>query len=337
MELIKRYVYAVTRELPASQRPELEREINGLISDMLEARGVAGTPAEADVKAVLTELGDPKALADQYRGHGRYLIGPDYFHQYLSILKIVLMAVILSMGVVFLIEIINHAKPIVEQIGDLISSIFEAALQGFAWVTLTFVAIEYYSEKKGKPDTGETWQLKDLPELPDASLAVGRVGTAIEIIISFIILALVATSMNYFGVWSLHDSGGTTITPFFNMSVFNTYLPYVLAFLGFGILKDILVFIQGRWTLTLVLLDIAESVIGLVLTFIILTNPAIWNPDFLAGLTSMGMITPGTESYEGVTNAWTQMQKWILLPIAGGYLLGLLDPIKRLMRLLNNR
>jgi hypothetical protein len=38
MEMIDRYVYAVTKRLPEKQREDVSDELRGLIEDMLEAR-----------------------------------------------------------------------------------------------------------------------------------------------------------------------------------------------------------------------------------------------------------------------------------------------------------
>ena len=38
MDLINRYIYAVTQKLPESQRADIEKELHGLIEDMLEDR-----------------------------------------------------------------------------------------------------------------------------------------------------------------------------------------------------------------------------------------------------------------------------------------------------------
>ena len=56
-DLIDRYVYQVGRWLPAAQRADIERELRGLIDDMLAAR--TDEPAKEDVNAVLRELGHP--------------------------------------------------------------------------------------------------------------------------------------------------------------------------------------------------------------------------------------------------------------------------------------
>ncbi|WP_396126128.1 HAAS signaling domain-containing protein [Anaerobacillus sp. CMMVII] len=106
MELINRYIYAVTERLPEAQRADIAKELRGLIEDMLEERVGGGDPAKGDIEEVLLELGDPVSFADKYRGTKRYLIGPDLFTPYYTILKIVLFAIAVAMSVVLVIEVI---------------------------------------------------------------------------------------------------------------------------------------------------------------------------------------------------------------------------------------
>lgn len=69
-QLIERYVYAVTKRLPQSQREDVGLELSGLIEEMAQDR---------PVEQILQEMGDPALLADSYRGAERYLVGPNYF------------------------------------------------------------------------------------------------------------------------------------------------------------------------------------------------------------------------------------------------------------------
>lgn len=98
---IERYTYAVTRQLPQSQREDIERELRGMITDRLNDRLQGREATSQDVLAVLTELGDPRRWADRYRGRPRSLIGPELYPTYLTILTIVLSAVAIAMLVVF--------------------------------------------------------------------------------------------------------------------------------------------------------------------------------------------------------------------------------------------
>lgn len=55
MEMMERYIYAVTRKLPQSQREDIGKELRGLIEDMLEERVPIGTVTEKDLEDVLID------------------------------------------------------------------------------------------------------------------------------------------------------------------------------------------------------------------------------------------------------------------------------------------
>ena len=58
-DLIERYLYAITRRLPAKQCADVAEELRTLISDMLDERCGNLPPTAKDVRVVLTELGTP--------------------------------------------------------------------------------------------------------------------------------------------------------------------------------------------------------------------------------------------------------------------------------------
>ena len=66
-ELIERYLYAVTKQLPAKSRQDIERELRGLIGDLLEERCGDIAPAARA----------PEKRADFQR---RVHCGPRIFH-----------------------------------------------------------------------------------------------------------------------------------------------------------------------------------------------------------------------------------------------------------------
>lgn len=112
MEVIDRYIYAVTQRLPEQQREDIKRELQSLIEDMLEERIPAGQASKEDVESVLLELGHPNELAAKYRGYERYLIGPMLLDTYLTTLKIVLASIVIGLSVVFVPFIFEGVNPV---------------------------------------------------------------------------------------------------------------------------------------------------------------------------------------------------------------------------------
>lgn len=318
MELIKRYVYAVTRELPVEQRKEIDLELNGLISDMLDARAAGAAASEASVNAVLSELGDPKLLAEKYRGYQRYLIGPRYYDNYVSVLKIVLMAVTIAMVVVSIIRMLSAPADVVGNMIDFFSTIVEAGFQGAVWVTVVFVIMEYVSHQQGKDvlDTGEKWSVADLPELSDNSNQVDRVGSIIGLGFSILFFVLVTTSLHLFGIYTLEEGQPLIIVHFFDLDIMAAYLPFLAGVLGFGILKDLLAIINGRWNVPLTLMDILSHALSIAMFAVLAANKAIWNSNFLAQLTKSGMLSSDPEAFQVTQSAWAWVTNWLFILLA---------------------
>ncbi|HLR66794.1 MAG TPA: hypothetical protein VK105_06585, partial [Virgibacillus sp.] len=123
MDLVDRYIYAVTQKLPQAQRRDIADELHGLIEDMRDERAETSKTSENDIEEVLLELGNPRELADKYRGTKRYLIGPNIFDTYILILKIVLIVISSLIGVGFLIQTILNPISILDYFIDMIVSL----------------------------------------------------------------------------------------------------------------------------------------------------------------------------------------------------------------------
>ena len=93
--MIERYIHAVTRELPEKSRKDTAEELRVLINYRLE-KADKSLSEEEKINIVLKELGDPRKMADRFRGKERYLIGPKYFYKYLFVLKIVVLSIIIG-------------------------------------------------------------------------------------------------------------------------------------------------------------------------------------------------------------------------------------------------
>ena len=67
MELVKRYIAAVQRELPDTKRDEIGRELHANIMDQLDAlQEQKGQLTDFDIAAVLKSMGHPRAVAEQF-------------------------------------------------------------------------------------------------------------------------------------------------------------------------------------------------------------------------------------------------------------------------------
>lgn len=179
------YIYAVTNKLPTNQRADIEKELRGLIEDMLEEQLQGREATDEDVQQVLAELGDPREMANRYRDAKQYLIGPELFSSYLSVLKIVIIAVSIAFAVLFCIESLLEPRTIAELFIDHLLGLIIAYFQAFTWVTIIFALIEFYTIRKGrshKLSGSGAWKPSDLPQLPDHLTEIKRSGPIASII-----------------------------------------------------------------------------------------------------------------------------------------------------------
>lgn len=86
-DLVDRYVSAVVARVPAAQRTDVAAELRTSLADAVEDLQAQGrSVADAEERAVLA-LGDPVTLAAQYAGQPLHLIGPDFYAQYVQLLR----------------------------------------------------------------------------------------------------------------------------------------------------------------------------------------------------------------------------------------------------------
>jgi hypothetical protein len=99
MEQITIYVSEVIRYLPQKSQSEIKKELTTNILDMVDELTAGGISEKDAVASVLSKMGNPRLLADQYLDKKAYLIGPRYYPTYLMIAKIVSGAVALGITI----------------------------------------------------------------------------------------------------------------------------------------------------------------------------------------------------------------------------------------------
>jgi len=308
MELINRYVYAVTHRLPEKQRADIERELRGLIEDMLDERAEGETPSPQVIEEVLRELGNPKDMADRYRGEARYLIGPGLFSQYVTVLRIVWIAIGIAVGVGFAIQAFMGPGQVLEHFVDGIVSLMLGLAQGFVWVTVIFGVIEYRGMNGRTGAKAEhAWSPADLPELPDHLNRINRSEPIVSIVFSALLVAWFSFSVEYFGIWRLAEDSTRSVIAFFDAEAFNRFVPLIWIFLAVNVLKESMKLIMRTWSVRLIGMEIFVSLVFMALAAVMLADASVWNADFMLHLTEAGIVTAGSEGYETVDSIWQRL------------------------------
>ncbi|WP_019637451.1 HAAS signaling domain-containing protein [Paenibacillus fonticola] len=314
MDIVQRYIYAVTQKLPEGQREDIRLELQGLIEDMLDER-TQGEPATAyDIEAVLRELGSPQELADKYRPRPRYLIGPAFFEVYISILRIVMISIVIGITVSFGVQALINPAEMLQHFINYIISMMTTGVQGFAWVTVAFAIIEYAGVRPKNKNKRE-WSLADLPEIPDRRLLIKRSEPIVGIIFSVLFAVLFTFSVELIGVIVFRENL-REVVPIFNVENFARYLPLIWGLTALSILKESVKMIFRKWTRGVMLFHVAFNAATFILLVIMFKDSAVWNPYFIEQLVQLSILTPGSEAFEWVESIWNSGGNWFIAIVA---------------------
>ncbi|RXY99936.1 HAAS signaling domain-containing protein [Fictibacillus sp. S7] len=288
MNLIELYIQEVTRRLPEKSRKDIGLELQSTIEDMLPEDFT-----EEDVKEVLKKLGNPAVLASGYRDRPQYLIGPEIYDIYISLLKMVLpIAITISVMALVAEKVMGYSgnesvmQVILSVIGKGIWNAISTGMQVFFWITLVFAILErtgtgiaQYSmttwRKEWKPE-----DLKDIPYVPKKK-AITRWEVSGSVIWTAIWGSLYYYASNLVGVYRSGDNGLELTTPVFNEHVLHSYWPLVVIAILLELLLAISKFRIGKWTMRLAFFNLSTQFIAFVILIIIFTNNQIFATAFM--------------------------------------------------------
>lgn len=279
MDLIERYIYAVTSQLPQSQRAEVEKELRVTIEDMVADRTTGKTSSEKAIEGVLQELGDPYVLASKYSGHRVYLIGPRWFGMYKMLLIRLLAIIPATVGVILLwivgLEGGSPGEMIVQALGGAIN----VGVHITFWVTLGFVIAERF-----RLSPGATWTPNMLPAAPSRQsfgVTEGLLAIATTIVFAGMLIFAATQPLPWLDVR----------VPFLNGDLWHFWLPALLTLGLLNITLEIVKMHRRTWTNKLVIATIVTNTVNLLTIAVILFTQTIVNPALIDELTSRGSAT----------------------------------------------
>jgi len=286
MELIERYIYAVTQQLPGDMKEDVSKELRGNIEDMLPE-----DYTESDVKAVLLQLGNPWKIAEEYQPKQRYLIGPALYGQYFTVLKLVLGIVISVLAAVTIIGWFfspvedNSVSNYVGLFSELIWTIVQGALQAAVWVTVIFIAIERgwfgkTENMKGITVIEDKWSVSDLPLIPEQSKKISRAGTVASIIGTLLFTSVVYFHPQLIGVFRREDDGVYTIYSLLETDRLQAYLPFILLLALFQMILFVWKYIAQYWNLRMWTFHTIMSILIGILLIVMANDAAIIHDSF---------------------------------------------------------
>lgn len=276
-DLIERYIYAVTKRMPRKQREDVSLELRGLIEDMLMERCGDTEPAEKDIHNVLTELGSPMELYAKYDVDAdKCLIGQPYFSTYKYVLKTVMCAVVCGLVVACTVLQVMNPKHWLAFCENLLGSLCEGALFGFAAVTLIFALLQKYQVK-----LNEKLELNDLPAVPKkkAQISVGECAISIGFIAVFLVVFLVVPE-----TFSAIFTETGELVPIFDAQVIQSNWYILVLFALAGIFRESVKFIEKRYSKKVLITSVVTNAVSAVMSIVWLCRGDIINPEFLAKL-----------------------------------------------------
>jgi hypothetical protein len=269
------------------------------------------------VEKVLQQLGDPAKLSAKYRDEQDCLIGPEFYSIYLLLLKIVLAAVVFGTALGTTLELmVSPPENVFAGIGQLLAAMFNGAAQGFAWVTVVFIINERVARRRLSVPEKKPWSISELPELPQKEALIKPADPIVDIVFSSIFLVIYILANRLFGVYTFGEGQALTIIPIFSQTGIAAFVPLFILHYCVSVMKEALKLIIGKWNLTLGIATAAINLALLVISAFILSNPGLWNPDFVAQMQAAGM-EPSGISLEAI---WNGITRGFLYVVAFGYI-----------------
>ena len=216
-ELVNRYVYEVTKRIPKEQRNEIEMELRELIEDMAE-----GAPLEE----VFVKLGDPAVFARKYREYKNYVISPEYFDNYVWVMKIAIACIWAGLLIATAVKCFIDYQDIIRIAGEFISDAVMASLAIVGTVTLIFAFLE---RQKIKVDLKQEkpWSPDMLSPIPNKKSRISRGDCIASLIFLALFSCLLIFAPQLIGAYSVNGRD-VSYVPVFNLGRWDVILPVLL-------------------------------------------------------------------------------------------------------------
>lgn len=272
--LTDRYVHDVVRRIPTDQREDVAQELRGTIADTIEAR--ATDDVERAEREVLTEMGEPIALAAQYADRPNVLIGSTLYPTYIRLLTVVLSSVLPAVVVIMVVLDVLDGEGLASILGTALWVTLSVGAHVIAWFTVIFALMERARRRESSGAEAEEWSVDDLPELPERDGGGGwAVASAAANAIAFALM-----------VWQhvtrpLRTDAGEQIA-ILDPALWSGWIWPILLGLLLAVVLQVMRMLAGGWTRRLVVAYLAVEVLQVIPLAWILYQQMLFNPAFLA-------------------------------------------------------
>ncbi len=264
MELIDRYLYEVGRYLPPKSRGDIQTELRSLLSDSLDDR-VEGEAGEEDVVALLKEFGPPAKVAASYRPESQYLVGPELFPIFRTVVGIALLVMVVVHAVLIGVLLFTNPDPL--KALNVLSGFINSVLSVLGAIVIVFYGLQYFDVQLGMPS--QEWDPRELPII-DTKNEINRNGTIFDIALTLLILAVLLLYPTYIGV--VVSPGA----PILMDPVIANYMLLIVAALLAGLVVDIMLLWRGRWQPGTRLAKIVANLFSIVVIGLLISGHTAW-------------------------------------------------------------
>jgi hypothetical protein len=159
--LVERYLKVVAAHLPAGQREDVIAELRDDIESRLEARAAElGRPLEeAEVEAVLRDVGHPLSVAARYRPGPRHVVGPELYPYWRFAVRAGALVLIFLTVLGLVVRVAGGEADPGAVFAQSIAGLFNGVITLIGVVTLGAYIFERQSER---PRWLHDWRVKDL-------------------------------------------------------------------------------------------------------------------------------------------------------------------------------
>ena len=277
--LIKRYVYAVSSQLPRKMQAEVEKELESMIDEMLEAKCGDSEPTKEDIKNVLLELGLPEELASKYVGdEDKSLLSGIYFFWFKKIVKLVLpIAMIGTAAGIIIAGVIQNAgaQGTVLVTFELVAKAFAGALNAAVYATVC-IGITFFIMERKKANVNEDDFFAILPEVPDKQLLIKPSEPIFNIFWAVAAAVIMLIFPHIIGVFQQ----GFGWTPLFSVEYIHAFWYLIVAWMVIAIIGELIKLAERCYNKKVAAVVIIGDIgiIAIVIAFFI--NDKLINPNF---------------------------------------------------------
>jgi hypothetical protein len=259
MDLIERYLSAIRRNLPARNADDIVAELRDALASRIEDREEAlGRPLDSgEIEALVKDFGHPLVVAARFRKR-QWLIGPDVYPFYLSVARIVLLAVAGVQVAIGLVQLLFGDHDPLQLLLQTIGGLSASLLVSLAIVTVIFAILE----RTGFPaEHIGNWNPAQLADVEDEQPGPWKSAAEVALSVAFLLW--------WAGLFSLPVPVGSADFQIEPAPVFaQLYWPiFILA--AARLLHNLIQWLRPRWKLVRGLTDGLTAIGGLVLLALI--------------------------------------------------------------------